>query len=115
MRISDWSSDVCSSDLKDSAIAGAVLDSDKHGRVRIVESDTNIAFALLGEDIEKITRVEDDDQIFAGVVDFDFFGRRTEFWAGEDRKSVSKGKSVSVRVDLGGRSSTNKNIKRQKD
>src|SRR3546814_14083547 len=79
MRISDWSSDVCSSDLldshwhKDSAIAGAVLASDKHGRVRIVESDTNIAFALLGEDIEKISRVEADDQIFAGVVDFDFF------------------------------------------
>src|SRR3546814_5503520 len=63
---------------KDSAIAGAVLASDKHGRVRIVESDTNIAFALLGEDIEKISRVEADDQIFAGVVDFDFFGRSEE-------------------------------------
>src|SRR3546814_19315822 len=91
MRISDWSSDVCSSDLldshwhKDSAIAGAVLASDKHGRVRIVESDTNIAFALLGEDIEKISRVEADDQIFAGVVDFDFFGRRSEFWPGDGK------------------------------
>src|SRR3546814_12808718 len=94
MRISDWSSDVCSSDLldshwhKDSAIAGAVLASDKHGRVRIVESDTNIAFALLGEDIEKISRVEADDQIFAGVVDFDFFGRRSDFWPGEGKSHV---------------------------
>src|SRR3546814_16540682 len=67
---------------KDSAIAGAVLASDKHGRVRIVESDTNIAFALLGEDIEKISRVEADDQILAGGVDFGFFGCRSKFWTG---------------------------------
>src|SRR3546814_2379157 len=79
---------------KGSAIAGAVLASDKHGRVRIVESDTNIAFALLGEDIEKISRVEADDQIFAGVVDFDFFGRRSEFWTGRSEEHTSELQSL---------------------
>src|SRR3546814_19023006 len=66
MRISDWSSDVCSSDLPE--------------RNR----------ALLEE---------------AGFEVISPFFRSLWFtgWWGRDRKSVVKGKSVSVRVDLGGR------------
>src|SRR3546814_7469424 len=61
MRISDWSSDVCSSDLADSQVDE--LDADER------RDET------------------------AKPID------------GNDRKSVVKGKSVSVRVDFGGRRS----------
>src|SRR3546814_13875219 len=72
MRISDWSSDVCSSDLQ--------------GGVGFAYENLNTAFG---------TR----DDISANFGSFKIapgFG-----W--KDRKSVVKGKSVSVRVDLGGR------------
>src|SRR3546814_14834437 len=73
MRISDWSSDVCSSDLPDQ---GGVVAEQAHrpqsGRDRAAHLRTP-AMRL---------------------------GSRQE---GEDRKSVVQGKSVSVRVDLGGR------------
>src|SRR3546814_14361213 len=70
MRISDWSSDVCSSDL---ATPGPV--SSLHRR--------------------RCHRPASD-------------GQRADACA--DRKSVVKGKSVSVRVDLGGRRIIKKNI-----
>src|SRR3546814_20057623 len=66
MRISDWSSDVCSSDLH-----------------------------LLAR--------RDDDVIFGGVVARIRLAAETHEPVGLDRKSVVSGKSVSVRVDLGGR------------
>src|SRR3546814_19820256 len=79
MRISDWSSDVCSSDLNSSGLrlcsaTGAMMICRMSARVRAGDpmrpSSTNSA----------------------------------------DRKSVVKGKSVSVRVDLGGRRNIKKNI-----
>src|SRR3546814_12161783 len=72
MRISDWSSDVCSSDLQ---VREERLDQDLLAR-EVVEQ------AALGD---------------AGGV-----GDRLDRGAA-DRKSVVSGKSVSVRVDLGGR------------
>src|SRR3546814_18147290 len=68
MRISDWSSDVCSSDLADG------------GRQPRGEQPRTGA------------------QRAADAAGPDHFGR-----GARDRKSVVAGKSVSVRVDLGGR------------
>src|SRR3546814_17396088 len=65
MRISDWSSDVCSSDL--------------HGGIDPA--------------IESIRE----------IIGLNPVGHLDNLLVGEDRKSVVKGKSVSVRVDLGGR------------
>src|SRR3546814_1628577 len=65
MRISDWSSDVCSSDLYNEEEA-------------------------LGKS-------------FAHFVGADGFEQTTAMLNRKDRKSVVLGKSVSVRVDLGGR------------
>src|SRR3546814_16083013 len=70
MRISDWSSDVCSSDLI----------------VRVVDP---------GEVVESLD---------LEVLGHNAQGTRVDIPAGDgDRKSVVAGKSVSVRVELGGR------------
>src|SRR3546814_18434994 len=74
MRISDWSSDVCSSDLRRARVRQT-----RRGAVR------RQARAAAGE----CRRLP-----VAG-------NRGSE--RGPDRKSVVSGKSVSVRVDLGGR------------
>src|SRR3546814_7705036 len=73
MRISDWSSDVCSSDL------GAKIES-KHGRPSFLHTHARPR-----------GRAQGDPRL------------------GADRKSVVSGKSVSVRVDLGGRRIIKKN------
>src|SRR3546814_11134486 len=77
MRISDWSSDVCSSDL-----------------LRSVERGTR---AAAQRDRPPALRPDRDRQFG--------FGRRRLYRLRDraDRKSVVSGKSVSVRVDLGGR------------
>src|SRR3546814_18044207 len=97
MRSSDWSSDVCSSDLlkalPDASLAGGyVLFPDpwpkkRHQWRRIVNPDTLTDWARLlprGHELRLATDVPDYQR-----------------WI--DRKSVVSGKSVSVRVDLGGR------------
>src|SRR3546814_11297463 len=94
MRISDWSSDVCSSDLhaqicghwpEDAAAPlddqcpagqGVIRDWNHHG---YVQTERNVRF--LADDIVSAWKQIGD---------------------GKDRKSVVSGKSVSVRVDLGG-------------
>src|SRR3546814_13542635 len=89
MRISDWSSDVCSSDLglKPSSAgkqnfleAREVLDLDLDG----------VALVTLSACESGLGRVTDGDEVLG-------------FTRALDRKSVVSGKSVSVRVDLGGR------------
>src|SRR3546814_17705206 len=85
MRISDWSSDVCSSDLPG---AGAAAAGDGERQAAVAPGPRLRASAGLGH--------------------------RRSGDAG-DRKSVVSGKSVSVRVDLGGRriikkKTTNQNI-----
>src|SRR3546814_17328000 len=94
MRISDWSSDVCSSDLA--------------GRRRRVPPGRGEAVRLGGalglvqhrqHQIARLRRREDADEggqqrLVAIAAAARLFG---------DRKSVGEGKSVSVRVVLGGR------------
>src|SRR3546814_15484373 len=87
MRISDWSSDLCSSDLASPRSGPAWPRRSAPTR------------------IERVVDVE--DQLIA--TDFKHFAERGA-GAGEDdlhvlgdRTSVGSGKSVSVRVDLGGR------------
>src|SRR3546814_16377479 len=80
MRSSDWSSDVCYSDLRD----------------RILRQD----------DIEVRNHRERRGDDLVAVADADGIERRGQ--GRRDRTSVVSGKSVSVRVDLGGLSSIKK-------
>src|SRR3546814_15736583 len=96
MRISDWSSDVCSSDLQFPELgirAGADPEFGELARVR----DTHLR--ARGGDIG----VSDAP---VAVVHERLPGQRPP---PRDRKSVVEGKSVSVRVDLGGRRHIKKN------
>src|SRR3546814_8058966 len=88
MRISDWSSDVCSSDLLQAAI--------EH-RAR---ADATIATGLTN-DFNNYRRPHIDVN-----ADADAHMAMLTF---KDRKSVVSGTSVSVRVDLGGRRIIKKN------
>src|SRR3546814_12167345 len=93
MRISDWSSDVCSSDLAPAGFVG-----DGHGSApdprRIAaqgwrrSGGLHLAVAQPGHRMRKALH----QRFVVGGDDH-----------GGDRKSVVEGKSVSVRVDLGGR------------
>src|SRR3546814_11219729 len=75
MRVSEWSSDVCSSDLAARVVAQIQDDALERRLVVLVELVQSLS------------------PQFAG-----------------DRKRVVQGKSVSVRVDLGGRRSTKQTI-----
>src|SRR3546814_16084995 len=95
MRISDWSSDVCSSDLEALEIAKAVarlaavgVEMDERQTIRVgppvagVDSDVVVHGHLPAESRCQL-----------------LVARRLRY----DRNSVVSGKRVSVRVDLGGR------------
>src|SRR3546814_16495627 len=92
MRISDWSSDVCSSDLL------RTTRQEYHGRIaRALAAQGDVAPEVLA-------------QHFAGAGAIPEAVRyRRPAGEEEDRKGVVKGKSVSVRVDLGGRRIIKKN------
>src|SRR3546814_15155171 len=106
MRISDWSSDVCSSDL-DLLIEGmtrslARQDAAPIGGAIIGMHQAASAFG------EPRRPGADRHHLQPAVVPeaLDHGAQRVEM--GADRKSVVQGKSVSVRVDLGGRRSIKK-------
>src|SRR3546814_14102807 len=88
MRISDWSSDVCSSDLR------GVRADDRHD---------------LGVDVLRIAEIDvapcaaSAPAVCTGNGRFQGRYRLPRPDVVEDRKSVVWGKRVSVRVDLGGR------------
>src|SRR3546814_12723500 len=91
MRISDWSSDVCSSDLKDRLMPG-IVSGEKILAVAMTEPGTGSDLAGMKARAEE----KDDHWLLNGTKTYISNGIL-------DRKSVVKGKSVSVCVDLGGR------------
>src|SRR3546814_13180483 len=91
MRISDWSSDVCSSDLRVQRheVLGAGGDVGDVGIPVVVDVGEPIAVGARPVPLH-LTSVA-------------VRRRRGRLGRWRDRKSVVSGKSVSVRVDLGGR------------
>src|SRR3546814_14648865 len=88
MRISDWSSDVCSSDLqraepRHALLVGVGLEPELVRRDRLLDRP----------------RGEEEPDVIGAAVG----GRRGEARLGKDRTRVREGKSVSVREDPGGR------------
>src|SRR3546814_19946392 len=109
MRISDWSSDVCSSDLIGVLSGGVVrrLARDRHvmdmafTQARIGDADKAGALLQLVDRMRASIahrRLDPADKLMDPVL---------------DRKSAVSGNSVSVRVDLGGRTIINTTIKSQ--
>src|SRR3546814_13994295 len=118
MRISDWSSDVCSSDLN------AEIDNREIGGQFYITADVKP-----GGDVERVEKIigEELDKLLAeGPTKAEMARLRTstvasfvrslesisgkasllaesQTYLGRNRQSVVEGKSVSVRVDLGGR------------
>src|SRR3546814_14557889 len=85
MRISDWSSDVCSSDLQSRAVAHQAFE-------RFLHQPLALGVERRGRFVEQQDRRITQQR-----------ARDRDPLALPDRKSVEEGKSVSVRVDLGGR------------
>src|SRR3546814_14475974 len=115
MRISDWSSDVCSSDLYRGAVEDAFAGltqatSDLLGpdlsRPLTISLTSEIGLRWLMPRFHRF-RVQHPDIDTAILSTYQL----ADLQAGEaDRKSVVQGKSVSVRVELGGRSIIKKKI-----
>src|SRR3546814_16583383 len=98
MRISDWSSDVCSSDLKliiDGKRGQAILG--EHDPVE-AELSANITLVQGIPSGEKMDWIIEKAVELGAVRVVPITARRSV-----DRKSVVSGQRVSVRVDLGGR------------
>src|SRR3546814_20596679 len=97
MRISDWSSDVCSSDLPGPRRPVVVRPSRRPGRRWRCEN------AAREPGVDIIACLRSPDRRHPGGHDDLLAWRQLHHLARGDRKSVVWGKSVSVRVDLGGR------------
>src|SRR3546814_21049616 len=98
MRISDWSSDVCSSDLLDQRFGHARVDAVMaHLVADAVGAPAEREFGkIAGADHQPLMPVGEPEQVIGAEP-------RLHILEGGDRKSVVEGKSVSVRVNLGGR------------
>src|SRR3546814_17640167 len=92
MRISDWSSDVCSSDLHE-----AVIDLLMHQSAAGAGADLALVEREHGETFQRLVEII---VILSHHIGKEDVGRLASQL---DRTSVVSGKSVSVRVDLGGR------------
>src|SRR3546814_19519552 len=112
MRISDWSSDVCSSDLNEglkSVTAGIDPMDIKRGIDKAVEAVTQEIKknAVPCKDRKAIAQVgtvsaNADEAIGAIIADaMDKVGKEGVITVEEDRKSVVEGKRVSERLDIG--------------
>src|SRR3546814_18080646 len=101
MRISDWSSDVCSSDLymRVPDIA-AQLDALRGEACRPAARGMRLVVEIAQVEGQRVA-------LDTGIFQID---RPVPLGRHADRKRVVSGKSVAVRVDLGGR----RNIKKQK-
>src|SRR3546814_13221238 len=108
MRISDWSSDVCSSDL--------VVDRDQFQPAVGAFEDFADFLGDEGHEVDDLFRGSSElgAQPLVLHTDAHRTGVAMALAHHEDRKSVVSGKSVSVRVDLVGRRIIKKKKKRQK-
>src|SRR3546814_15127848 len=97
MRISDWSSDVCSSDL----LLPEMLQQDLTGQIAALQPFHDDFVAAYAEFARRhgVHIIAPSLPVQHGNV----FVNRSYLLAPKDRKSVVEGKSVSVRVDIGGR------------
>src|SRR3546814_17271440 len=115
MRISDWSSDVCSSDLRFGAdprqFRNVIVKSGTDGRLVRLEDVARVE--LGGKDYNSRSYLDGQTAVAMGVfqrpgttaleTSEQVMAKMKELSKDLDRKSVVKGKSVAVRVDLGGR------------
>src|SRR3546814_18310159 len=106
MRISDWSSDVCSSDLE-LAVERILSGKDGSRDAAIGEDASKPSLADLERKLELgstpgVAAEEMNEKSASNGADTDIANPRGEKGAG-DRKSDVQGKSVSVRVDTVGR------------
>src|SRR3546814_18468127 len=87
MRISDWSSDECSSDL------GGGHDTNARALSKVMEKHAGQSTVIINQPAG------------GGVVAYNEMinSKPNGLTLGQDRKSVGEGKSVYVRVDIGGR------------
>src|SRR3546814_9093803 len=99
MRISEWSSDVCSSDLVMFCSESLATVS---ARTTIGRSDGKVNFAAEATSGKASKTSKTSSKMGFARNPF------TTMLQNRDRKSVVEGKSVSVRVDLGGRRSIKK-------
>src|SRR3546814_20259968 len=107
MRISDWSSDVCSSDLSTSASSIACHECQQR-RAAILNR-------LRGPQPDRPSRLERADTRPGSTQAFDQGIIALEHVCElRDRKSVGWGQRVSVRVDLGGRRIIKKKTRKSK-
>src|SRR3546814_16693567 len=108
MRISDWSSDVCSSDLHNPDRPWRIETGNQIGERRAAGRP------LLDQarDGVRIPIEDDADMAAPHETTDDVSTHATE---PEDRKSVVEGKGGSVRVDIGGRSIIKKKKKQKKN
>src|SRR3546814_18576639 len=97
MRISDWSSDVCSSDLPDRGHRGTFSGAMSTTICRVRSMACRKRGLLRGRRVAAPQESAERHQRRDAVAE-DLEGGEQR-----DRKSVVKGKRVSVRVDLGGR------------
>src|SRR3546814_17237468 len=98
MRISDWSSDVCSSDLPAAEAAAPQID------MPPLEDAVSVEASVVKTEPAKAP-VDPDAATLAATLLIALGGHAP---GAADRKSVVEGKSVSVRVALGGRRIINK-------
>src|SRR3546814_15587073 len=115
MRIRDWSSDVCSSDLMKAANVPIVFGPGRHepsGSIFLYFLDPDGMTAEYSFGMEEFDEVgaREPRELEAKPEVLDTWGSVPDprFGKGGDRKSVVSGKGVSVRVDLGGRRSIKK-------
>src|SRR3546814_14210975 len=108
MRISDWSSDVCSSDLAFLKDRFVLVDYEESGptgqrtfvgRIAIDGEERSVSGRGNGLISSVVVALRDACGVALDVADYN----EHALGQGSDRKSVVSGKSVSVRVALGGR------------
>src|SRR3546814_21010009 len=106
MRISDWSSDVCSSDLSEHS--GDARTPEEHQGAKVSHISAKARRVSVSYHPEA-DRAVSDTKATASAISFSraAMGTREKLYAStacpsRDRKSVGSGKSGSVRVDLGG-------------